>query len=458
MLKKVVKIFASLKLAVGVIILLAILTAVGTIVESRYDAFAAQKLVYHTWWMYSVLGLLSLSLIAVMVDRWPWKEKHIPFILAHIGILVLLAGSVMTAEMGLDGTMRFGIGEKNRFVTVPTTDLIIWSSFDGDRYSKILEKEVDFFRKHPKDKPFKVDLAEGPLVIDDYNPYVIPNRQVVATDKPRSGAGIRYQLQGSRANTSDWVLQSRPESNKAVQVGLANVVIGPAPLVLAPQNAIYLTPKNDQEVAYILTYQDEKRKPKRGVLKEGDSVETGWMDLQFRLIRFLPMAEETFDFKVIQRPTPLTTSAVKVNFQGKSYWTQLNDVLKIFTEQSVYIITYGNRRIDLKFDIFLKKFEVGRYHGTNRAASYQSLVETPEGEEVLISMNEPLKYKGLTFYQASFEEGPDLQPKSSILSVNYDPGRWVKYLGSLIICLGIVWLFYQKRRSARAQAPQKGDI
>jgi hypothetical protein len=149
---------------------------------------------------------------------------------------------------------------------------------------------------------------------------------------------------------------------------------------------------------------------------------------------------------------------VQVNFQGKTHWTQLNDVLKLFTENSVYIVTYGNRRIDLGFDLFLKHFEIGRYHGTNRAASYQSLVETPEGQEILISMNEPLKYKGLTFYQASFQEDENFQPTASILSVNYDPGRWIKYLGSLIISLGIIWLFYNKRKSARAQAPKKGDV
>jgi cytochrome c biogenesis protein ResB len=73
-------------------------------------------------------------------------------------------------------------------------------------------------------------------------------------------------------------------------------------------------------------------------------------------------------------------------------------------------------------------------------------------------MNEPLKHGGYTLYQASFQQGPTGEPIASILSVNYDPGRWIKYLGSLIICLGVIWLFYQKRRTARAQAPKVGAI
>ena len=88
-------------------------------------------------------------------------------------------------------------------------------------------------------------------------------------------------------------------------------------------------------------------------------------------------------------------------------------------------------------------------------ASYQSLVQTPDGQETLIAMNEPLKYQGLTFYQASFQDGPDGTPVASILSVNQDPGRWLKYLGSFVLSLGVVWLFYNKRKAARAQAPSK---
>ena len=59
----------------------------------------------------------------------------------------------------------------------------------------------------------------------------------------------------------------------------------------------------------------------------------------------------------------------------------------------------------------------------------------------LISMNEPLVYGGYTFYQASYvmEEG---RPPISVFSVNYDPGRVVKYAGAIIMVLGIILMFY----------------
>ena len=102
-----IKTLASLKLAVLVILSLAVVAAVGTIYESRFDAEAAAVIVYRSFWMYLVLGTLSLVLVAVMIDRWPWKIRPTGFVLAHIGILVLFLGGLITQNFGVDGSMYF---------------------------------------------------------------------------------------------------------------------------------------------------------------------------------------------------------------------------------------------------------------------------------------------------------------------------------------------------------------
>jgi len=111
----------------------------------------------------------------------------------------------------------------------------------------------------------------------------------------------------------------------------------------------------------------------------------------------------------------------------------------------MYYVTFANRRIDIGFPMTLSKFNIGRYQGTMRAASYESEVDVPGLGRRTISMNEPLKYNGFTFYQASFEQDAQGRPVASILSVNHDPGRWVKYLGSLLMVFGSIVLFYFKR-------------
>ncbi|MBV2167220.1 MAG: cytochrome c biogenesis protein ResB [Bdellovibrio sp.] len=449
LLKRLNKPLASLKLAVFIIVALAAITAVGTIVEAKYDAYAAKKLVYDTWFMYAVMGLLVINLTAVMLDRWPWRKRHAAFVLAHIGIIILLAGAWLTMEYGLDGSMRVGIGETNNLVQVAQTDLVVYSSFDGDRYSKTLEQEVDFFKKPPTvEHPFIVPALSGEIRIVDYQKYVIPSRKVVADESGKGGAGLRFQLQNANVNVIEWLVQRKPDTVATHNFGPAQIHLGPAPEKGREANEIFLTPSKEG-LRYVVFQKDSDKPLKKGVVKEGDVFDPGYkMSLQFRVLRYLPTALEEWDLKPAERPSPMTTSAIKILFEGKEHWVLLNDMTKLFTNNAVYLLTYGNRRVDLGFPLKLKNFEVSRYQGTMRAMAYQSVVEVPDSGEHLISMNEPLKYKGLTIYQASFQEEQG-KPVASIFSVNQDPGRFLKYLGSLVLSLGIVLLMWFKHLDFR---------
>ena len=64
-------------------------------------------------------------------------------------------------------------------------------------------------------------------------------------------------------------------------------------------------------------------------------------------------------------------------------------------------------------------------------------------ETAEISMNNPLVYGRFTFYQSGHDNTPDGRP-ISILSVSIDPGRYLKYLGGLMTCLGVFLVFYKK--------------
>ena len=163
------KFLASLKLAVIVILGIAIMSAIGTFVEAKYgDAEIAQKLVYHSPYMYGILGLLIINLINVMVDRWPWKPHHAGFVLAHIGIIILLLGSLVTRYYGIDGSMSFEIGKSQRFVTLPEKDLAIYSSFGDGKYSKMHKQMVDFIVRPPDEATYQYDLGDKSVKVKNY--------------------------------------------------------------------------------------------------------------------------------------------------------------------------------------------------------------------------------------------------------------------------------------------------
>ena len=104
-----------------------------------------------------------------------------------------------------------------------------------------------------------------------------------------------------------------------------------------------------------------------------------------------------------------------------------------------YSFIMGRSVSELPFSIALNNFEKEYHPGTNMAKSYVSEVTiTDNGVEwdSTIQMNQPLRYKGYTFYQSSFAIRPD--GEFSILSVVQNKGRVFPYIASAIIFIGLL--------------------
>lgn len=441
----------SFQLGIPVLVAITILIAYGTIVESQFDAYAARRFVYESWMMYVSMGLLIYNLTAVMVDRLPWQPKHYPFIFVHIGIITMILGGWVTQKFGVDGSMSVPISGKNNFVSMPQTDLVVYATFDGDRYTKMFEREVDFFLQPPtENNPYQVQLQENTIKVIDYVPYARLAKKIKPSPSEQSGSSIRFQMMNANVKQVESLTQTRKDKSNHFNFGPAQVHLGAMERKDLEKNEIFLTPKDKDKLSFELYHKGKKQPYKKGLMQIGDVVQTGWMGLEFRLLDYLPNASEEWDVTRVNKPTPLTTSAIQIQRGSDKHWLVLNDILKIFGTAEAYLVTYQNRRLDVGFPIQLKNFKVSRYNGSQKAMAYESEVQVgdqPGAPSTVISMNEPLKHAGFTIYQASFQEDEvTREPTASIFSINRDPGRWVKYLGSIILTFGIVWLFYQRRK------------
>lgn len=93
------------------------------------------------------------------------------------------------------------------------------------------------------------------------------------------------------------------------------------------------------------------------------------------------------------------------------------------------------------FEIQLLDFKFDRYPGTEIPFNYSSevIVHPDEGtpQKALIYMNHPLRYAGLTFYQASFSQ----DERTTILQVVRNPGWLLPYVSVLLMGLGMIYQF-----------------
>lgn len=443
------KFLASLKLAVMIIISLGVVSAVGTITEARFnDAEVAQKLVYHSPYMYGILMVLCINLIAVMVDRWPWRPHHLGFVLAHIGIIILLVGAWITSKFGVDGSLYFEIGQATRYVQIKENYLAVFGSLGGEGMQPMHEEPVDFLLSPPTpEKPYVVPLGKDEIKIVGYYQFAFRESDIVPSQDQRDGPAVRIQLENPNVNLTEWILRDRTRESQDLDLGPAKVILAKSALPPSGRNEIVIVDKPGSPVLEYKIFNKDKSLRKSGSIRESEFVETGWMGIKFRLLRYLPHAHEMVRYNELGYATPSTTSAMLMQFGGgQERWVGLGIPVRIYFEDRAYVVSFGNRNLDLGFPLRLKEFRMDRYQGTDRAATYESEVDVPERGDVVISMNEPLKYKGFTFYQASFQRDPGTgKPVASILSVNRDPGRWIKYLGSILIVIGSCVLFWFKR-------------
>ncbi|MFP4314461.1 MAG: cytochrome c biogenesis protein ResB [Alphaproteobacteria bacterium] len=117
-----------------------------------------------------------------------------------------------------------------------------------------------------------------------------------------------------------------------------------------------------------------------------------------------------------------------------------------------YKIIYGKQQRRLPFEIALEDFDKDTYPGMPMARGYSSeVIVLDEGVRwnARIEMNAPLRYKGYTFYQSSFDDSDDTQ--ITVLSVVENKGRIFPYLGTFILALGLLvhlLIIYAKRGKA----------
>ncbi len=94
------------------------------------------------------------------------------------------------------------------------------------------------------------------------------------------------------------------------------------------------------------------------------------------------------------------------------------------------------------YSLTLLKFTHDRYPGTEIPKNFSSRVrlntaDGVEDREVLIFMNNPLRYAGLVFFQAGF----DNNDRTTVLQVVRNPSWVIPYLSCLLMAVGLYWQF-----------------
>jgi hypothetical protein len=453
---------SSLRLAVVTMVTLGSVCTFGTFYEMNHGTPAAQRDVYRTWWFALILATLGANIFCVMMKRYPWKKHHTGFVMAHVGILTLLAGSLLSLHAGLDGNLALYEGETGSRVAL--LDKALQAALPGGAYASF---PVAFEKDPPRpghERRFPVPGVGVTLVAEDFLPHVALHEIYEAAEE--GGPALHFVLDAPFAREESWL--------SVADSAHAHVDFGPAAFGFhvarseseaaalmrqaTGKNNVSFVLASDGHLRYGLTTKEGRTTT--GNVEVGRPVETPWMGMKVVVDRFL---EKAGAHRAVS-PAPLPEkderrlSAVKVHLEGPNGrsepdWVVWTEARKLTWARGAATVAYRAPEVALPFQVRLLRFNSDKYPGSNMPATYESWVRVDDPERGVsdhhISMNHPLHYRGYIFFQASFVEG---EPMMSIFSVARSPGLPLVYVGVSLISMGVLWMFYVKPMLARRDA------
>jgi hypothetical protein len=168
------------------------------------------------------------------------------------------------------------------------------------------------------------------------------------------------------------------------------------------------------------------------------------------------LATAGFGTGMLAAPQPVTyrqdeqnlpTAFVELLAADKSLGTYLVSTQLVMPQEFTYDgrtwrISLRTQRAYYPFSLTLLKFSHDRYAGTDIPKNFSSKLRlnTPDKQgdrDVVVYMNNPLRYSGLTFYQAGFENN-DL---TTVLQVVRNPSWLLPYISCALMSLGLLVQF-----------------
>lgn len=220
---------------------------------------------------------------------------------------------------------------------------------------------------------------------------------------------------------------------------------------------------SDSSISYELLSQ--KNGKSSGKIDISKPLATGWADWQLVIDKTMPHAEQWMDFTP-QKPETTSTSAagaaelpdgvrVRMEQNGDTFeqWVPAGWQVTVPTSPNETMITYGWKTISLPIELELLDFEVKRNEGSDAPAGFKSTLRVTNSDSESATgscwMNHPFSYpggwlrtwSGLTYKISQASWNPDNLEQSSV-QILRDPGWLLKWIGSLLVVIGVFMMFY----------------
>ena len=405
MVDRFINFFTSLRLTVVCLALALVLVFVGTLAQVQIGLYAAQSEYFRSFFVY-----------------WTPKGTHwkIPFLPGGWLLGLVLLVNLLAAHI-----KRFHLSRKKIGLNLIHGGLILL--LGGQFLTEVFQVEGQM-RLEPGDvKNYSESGRKNELaVIDTTDPdkdrvVAIPESLVAQGGEIRTPE-LPFTLRVEKYYPNSF--PAGPMSGESEKIKAADGI--GRRLLFSPTNIARSMDEVDLPAALVQVVSD------KGPI--GEWVVSTWYT------RYPAFARLQADIGGIM-PDVKVTSPQTFTFNGRTYEIALRPV-RYYNPYSVKLLAFNH-------DLYL---------GTDVPKNFSSKIHltdptTGDDRDILIYMNNPLRYHGETFYQASFEPGD----KVSILQVVRNPVSLAPYIACSLVALGLVTQFlmhlfaFARRRAQQAK-------
>jgi len=400
LIKKIVGFFSSLRLTAVLLAFAIVLVFVGTLAQVDEGLYAAQSHYFRQWLVigahlfgrkipiilpggYLIGMVLLLNLVSAHIYRFQLTRKKIGIQLAHAGVILLLVGQLATDMMSREMQMHFDEGQTRSYSESATDSELVFQT--GDEVTAI---------------PARL-LKPGDELKISTLPFTIRVKSFWKNSNPSFRAPMMQNAPPLTTNglARSFDFQQSPDVKSMDERNIPSAIIELA----GPNGSL------------------------------GDWVVSDWAgdDALVEAIRNDYANQMGAD--MAQKITAELVQPQSVEINGKQFTFVMRP-----------------ERFPQPFSLTLLKATHTTYAGTDIPKDFRSRVridnaQTGEKREVEISMNHPLRYGGLTFYQYQMDAGQVAQQAgrtpSSVLQVVRNPSWLTPYIGCAMVGAGLLIQF-----------------
>lgn len=396
------KFLSSFRFAIVLIFLSAVFVIAGTILESRHGSHRmAEDWIYRNPVFQALLLGYFVNILLSALSRYPFKKRHIPFLMTHLGLLMIISGVFIKTQWGVQGHMQLIEGSISDDLIHPHKPALYVENRWGDSKSIPIES-VKVLEYHPH--------AEE---LYQFGNITIPPdklKEWIAYDKGFGG----YSVQQAAAEY--WIAELWDEDHF-----LENLEKKGWPLL----------------------------ESLRAISDKEKQIET-WMNQIYAVQDLLPEVETPLSHVIVPKPAPIKPEdarpAIVLDKKISLVYDPHKTGLKWPSSDGRYLFKFQPHTEKLPYRVRVHRASDIKHPGSDQTASYECILSINE-KPCMLQMNHVHETEdGYRFYLAGMGTIDSYGVRSVQLVVNRDPAKMIlTYPGALLVALGIISLFFGKK-------------